>query len=809
MTRIQRYVFRELLGPTLVGVLAYGLILMTNLSMHAAEMMIRRDLPASLVAQFVALALPRIAVLTLPMAVLLGILVGIGRLVSDNELSALRSLGYNDRRLILPALILGLLATALTWLLYDTAVPIANYAQHQLQARIFISSDLNREIQPRTFYEKIPGLLIYADEANPTDGTLQRVLIHQKTEGGREEISTSGRARIEYRDEDGVLNFRLKDVVSHTWDQADPLVYQVARRDEESIVRPPDIFTTEMLRSLEKPPPPNLREQNMVQLLDTIRSFNEMEPGAIRRRFRNEAWVELHKKFSIPATCLVFAFLALPLGLAQRRGGRAWGFLISLLVVAVQYFLLTTGEQTADRGRMPPWLAMWLGNLIFLAVGFILLAIAGRWSWDPGALLARMSRRRRSVPAPATAEPEPASPRQEAALPPAVPDPVGAATVQSARAPRFKPPEPLPWRRRFLPAIDLYLLRTLTFVGALVAISLTLLFALYASLDLIDDMSRGRASPALLLQYLGNVLPQFITSYVLPMTLCAATLITFALLARTHELTALRSAGVGPFRVAWTFLIVGILAAATSFVALDSILPATNQNAIELRDRIRGRSPRSYRQTERRWVFGSGGDLVTFSSLRPDPGEILDLTVMKFHPGTLRVEERIFAERALWHEDRGWELVNGWRREFGDGGERYEEFDLRPAAGLDPPAYFSQEWKAPDQMNIGELRSHVSDLRRRGYDTREIQVGLHRKIAVPAICVVMVLIALPFGLRIEKRGPFFGLGVALLLAAVYFFLMQMSGKVGEIGLLPPVLAAWAPNVLFSGAGLYLMASSRW
>ncbi len=322
-------------------------------------------------------------------------------------------------------------------------------------------------------------------------------------------------------------------------------------------------------------------------------------------------------------------------------------------------------------------------------------------------------------------------------------------------------------------------------------------------------MSRGSASPSLLLQYLGNVLPQSITSYVLPMALCAATLITFALLARTHELTALRSAGVGPFRIAWIFLIVGAVSAATSLAALDSVLPATNQKAIELRDRIRGRSPRSYRQTERRWVFGSHGDLVTFSSLRPEQGEILDLTLMKFRASTLQVRERIFAERAIWHEDRGWELINGWRREFDGSGERYEEFALRSAPDVDPPAYFSQEWKAPDQMNIGELRAHVSDLRRRGYDTREIQVGLHRKIAVPVVCVVMVLIALPFGLRIEKRGPLFGLGVALLIAAGYFFLMQMSGKLGEIGLLPPMLAAWAPNVLFSGAGVYLMASSRW
>jgi LPS export ABC transporter permease LptF/LPS export ABC transporter permease LptG len=772
MTRIQRYVFRELLGPTFVGLLAYGVVLLMNLSMHAAEMMIRRDLSITLVLQFVALAIPRILVLTLPMAVLVGILVGVGRLISDNELGALRALGYNDRRLTFAALSLGILASAATWVIYDTAVPAANYAQHQLQARIFISSDLNREIQARTFFEKIPGLLIYADETNPADGTLRRVLIHQKGDGGHEEISTAGRARIEYRATDGILNFRLEDVVSHSWDRSDPHIYQVAQREEETLVRPPDIFTTEMLRTLEDPPPPNLREQSVAQLVETIRGFDEMRPGIVKRRFINEAWVELHKKFALPATCFAFAFLALPLGLAQRRGGRAWGFLISLLVVAIQYFLLTSGEQMADRGRMPAWLAMWLGNLIFLAIGALLLVLGGRWSMDPQPLLDRLRFRRGQGEVAPPPEPD-LEHHHEVALP-SDSRPGGRGKTHPP-VPRFTPPELPFWRRRLLPAVDRYLLRTLIGVGLLVV----------------------------------NVLPQFITHYVLPMVLCSATLISFALLARHHELTALRSAGIGPLRVSWVFLAAGSVAAALSLVALDSVLPATNQKAIELRDRIRGRSPRSYRQPERRWVFGSRGDLVTFTSLSAERKEILDLALLRFRPGDLMIRQRIFAQRAAWKEGEGWELTDGWSREFDGTGETYEEFDSRLVQEMDGPEYFTQEWKAPDQMNIRELRAHVSDLKHRGYETREIQVGLHRKIAVPAVCLVMVLIALPFGLRIEKRGPLFGLGVALLIAAGYYFLMQASGKLGEVGLLPPLLAAWVPNVIFSGAGLYLMASSRW
>src|SRR5687767_7294464 len=157
MSRISRYVFKEILGPTLLGLLIYGVVLVMNLLLQAAEMFIRRDLPLPLVAQYLALALPRILVLVIPMAVLLGVLVGIGRLAADSEIVALRSCGISDRRLLIPVSAIGLSASLISWLLFNVATPHANYAQHQLNARIFLSGDINREIQARVFYERLPN----------------------------------------------------------------------------------------------------------------------------------------------------------------------------------------------------------------------------------------------------------------------------------------------------------------------------------------------------------------------------------------------------------------------------------------------------------------------------------------------------------------------------------------------------------------------------------------------------------------------------------------------------------------------------
>ena len=112
-------------------------------------------------------------------------------------------------------------------------------------------------------------------------------------------------------------------------------------------------------------------------------------------------------------------------------------------------------------------------------------------------------------------------------------------------------------------------------------------------------------------------------------------------------------------------------------------------------------------------------------------------------------------------------------------------------------------------MNFRELREYVGDLELRGYDTRELRVGLHRKIAIPSVAVVMVLIGLPFAIRVERRGPMFAIAVSILLVFVYFGVLQVFGKLGEVAILPPFFAGWAPNILFGGTGIYLASISRW
>ena len=800
MSRISRYVFKEILAPTLLGLLVYGTVLTMNLLLEAAELLIRRDLPVSLVAYYMMLAIPRILVLVIPMSVLLGVLVGIGRMSTDSEITALRACGYSDRRLLTPVVALGLLAALISGLLFNIAVPRANYAQHQLNARIFLSTDINREIQPRVFYERIPNMLIYADASSPSDGTLRRVLIYQKSPTGQEDLSLAAVAAMRQQTVRGEIEFHLDDVVSHGWQANRPDLYQVSRSQRQVIDRPPDVFVQEMIRSLASPPPRNLREQTIPELFDTLRDLRSRPPRRSLKRQISETLVEVHKKISLPATSIVFAVLALPLGLGRRKtSGRTWGFVVSLVVLLVSYTLLTAGEQLANRNLVPPALAMWTGNGIFLMVAIVMLATGSRLSlnlggWRPAAVF----RRRRAERSGTTLSPDSA-----------VAEPEGRDLLaDAAEEAAAEAPLPSTRQRRFPSTIDRYLLKYLFGISLYIALSLLILFTLFYAIELIDDLSHGEKPVSLLFPYLLYLEPQILFAYVAPISLCISTLVTFALLARTHELIAIRAGGIGLFRVAAPFIAASALVAGISFAAHDAVLPYTNQKANQVRDEIRNRSPRSYRQPERRWVFGSQGLLFNFSDFNRTRQEFQDLAVFRFKPGTFDIDQRVFAAKATWETD-GWLLRDGWTRRFSDSGEQYEPFSTLKLAEIDPPDYFVQDWKAPDQMRYRELRRYVLDLEQRGYDTRELSVGLHRKIAIPCVPIVMVLIGLPFAMRVEKRGPVFAIGISVLLVFIYFATLQAFGKLGEVALLPPLLAAWAPNLLFSGLGLYLTATSRW
>ena len=107
-------------------------------------------------------------------------------------------------------------------------------------------------------------------------------------------------------------------------------------------------------------------------------------------------------------------------------------------------------------------------------------------------------------------------------------------------------------------------------------------------------------------------------------------------------------------------------------------------------------------------------------------------------------------------------------------------------------------------MSFPELRAHIPSLEALGFDTLKLQVQLHRKLAFPLAAVVMVLIGIPFSFVVGRRGALYGVAASLVIAIGYWAMMETFQALGENAILPPFLAAWAPNLIFAASGLYLV-----
>ena len=156
-----------------------------------------------------------------------------------------------------------------------------------------------------------------------------------------------------------------------------------------------------------------------------------------------------------------------------------------------------------------------------------------------------------------------------------------------------------------------------------------------------------------------------------------------------------------------------------------------------------------------------------------------------------------------------WRLQQGWSREFGPRSQvkEFSQFADRTVP-LEPAEYFVTETREPDLMNFGQLRRYIGELRASGYNVLEHEVGLYRKVAFPFVTVVMTLIAVPFAVSTGQRGAMYGIGIGIVLALVYWVMISIFAAFGIGGLLDPMLAAWAPNLIFGAAAAFMLLTVR-
>ncbi|HVR42531.1 MAG TPA: LPS export ABC transporter permease LptF [Thermoanaerobaculia bacterium] len=770
MRILTRYVLRELLPPTLLGFGFYTFIILMKNLFDFAEMIIKRSLPFSIVLELLALALPHIVVLTIPMSLLVGILIAIGRLSADSEIIAMQSAGQSPAAIYRPVFYFSVAVFLVNLVLMIWVLPWGNAALQKRRVDL-LTSAVEREIKPRVFFDEYEDRVIYIDDVETATGLWKGIFIADTSDPDQQRIIVADAGRLSVTSGTRQVWLDLEGPETHVLSPDKPERYDLNRNEAQQILLDDPSLGELETRSLAK----SLKEMSLTELLERLRRA-QAEGDALDERFIR---VEIHTRFAIPFACIAFGVLGLPLGITNRRGGRSSGFSLSIAIILLYYILLNNGEDLARSGRLPPGISMWLANAVLLGAGLWLLGKTGTDRRAGGlrrliAPLRRLARWKR----PADRKKELA--RDEGSL------------LQRLDIP-------------FPNTIDRYVLIEFAKILALVVLSTAVLFVVVDYTEIAGHVGENDIPFDVVASYYRYLMLQ-ILSWVLPISVLVGTLITFGILSKNNEVTAIKANGISLYRIALPVVAVAATISVVSYFLHDFVLPYSNQRVAELRAHIRGRETASAYSPEqqRQWVFGKGRYMFNFLGYDRSSRTLSEIQVFEFHPSEFRLTRRVWADEARF-DGTGWVFLNGWMRSFGDdGGSSYTPLS-RPVRLHYPerPSWFEVEAKAPDQMTWAELRRYIANLRRLGYSADELTVRLWEKTSWPFISVVMALIALPFSFRMGKKGALYGIGIALFLAFVYWSLFGVFSKLGEVGNLPGILAAWSANVLFMIAALYM------
>lgn len=355
---LARYLISEILPPFFVGLLAFTFILLIGRMIKLIELVVTRGIPLLQIAKLFSLILPTFLEMTVPMAFLLAILLGLGRMSNDQELLAMKASGVSPTQILWPTMMIALVIALATFAFTLFARPAANFALKKELYNI-AKSRIGTALKEKVFNDDFPKILIYVEEIVPPGNTAQGVLIVDNRDKSREDIILGKVARITTDEETNSLGLRLFDGSIYEREKTRAGFSQTRfniydfKLDLDELVGP--------VRQRESGP----KEMPLTDLLKAITAKESRGANTSSER------MELHQRISFGFVPLIFCLLGVSLTLLPRtsRANRSWGFMLCLFWLMVYYALLSLGKALGDKEIINPILATWLPNLVVGGIG--------------------------------------------------------------------------------------------------------------------------------------------------------------------------------------------------------------------------------------------------------------------------------------------------------------------------------------------------------------------------------------------------------------------------------------------------------
>jgi LPS export ABC transporter permease LptG/LPS export ABC transporter permease LptF len=779
MRKIDKLLLTAIIPPFLIALAVLTFIVFMDRLGRLSELLITRNASAETVLLIAATIAPGVLIFSLPLSFLIGTLIGLSGLSGESQITALRACGVSRRRMLAPVLALGILVGVVTGVMSVYVLPETNDIYESLKNLISVRQATSL-IVPRVFNEEFANVVFYVDDLSIDRQRWDRVFLADNSDVKSPRIVLA-RQGTWISDQGGTrLQLHLENGTIYEVNPQDPT------KDNVSFFGSTDLpislnqgGATEGDKGARRKSPARL---STLELL-----HGSAGTGTQQRR---DELIQLHQRLALPCSALGFALVGLSLGIRTRRGGRTYGSVVSLVLVMLFWVLFWNGSRLASIGALPPWLGVWGSDLILIGVGMGLLAVAeGRtrvhqtiigWRWKAGA--ESLLRRVHLDSIRATMQ--------------KVDDVAISSTIRIARA-------------RLPKVLDSYISRGFLAYFLWSALVCYLLFVVLTLFDLLDEIIRNRIAVMIVIRYFIFLTPQILL-YVVPMSVLLAILIMFGILEKGSEVTAMKAGGWSLYRISVPVFLISSVICASIFFMQDYILPYANKEQDALRNLIKAKPVQTTTKL-RTWIFGQSDRIFNYDYFDPDKDVFIDLNVYEVDLRQQAIKRRVYARRAMIDPNGEWTLEDGWVRNFQTRQDGFvpikkATFDFPETAG-----YFEKEIFAPKEsskLTYFELKKYIDYLKQSGYNATELLVELHKKISFPVSCFVMALIGVPFSFFMGRKGAFFGITASIAIAMSYWLVFNVFEQMGAYGMLSPVLAAWAPNLLFGAAGLAMLFTIR-
>ncbi len=761
MRILDRYVLKEMAGPFAAGLTVYSFFFLINLLFQLAALVIQQGLSPASSGALLLLHLPNLLSYTLPVALLVGTIIAFGRLSSDSEVIAMRAGGLRGIHFLRAPLLFGAGVFSVLLLFNLWLIPACRTAADAIQRESAQALNLVRLLKPGVFFDRLPGVLVYAQSTDLKAGRYERVFVFSREGNAVDVLTLADHGRVVRSPDGGSLSFLLENGETVRFDRKKPDKVQVAAFDRQAL-------TVEGAAAKAKSERKGLFESGTLELLGRIQILEGRDDPASRRA-RYALGYEFHRRFATALAALVFVLLGVPLGTVNVRGGKGAGFSLSLLVVLVYWVLLSALGDLANAGKLNPVVAAYLPDLLLLAAGVVLLV------------------RRDRVAEPLWMRPlQLLFPRRE----------VSAGGEERG------------WTLfRGIKIVDRYLLRHMVRYALLIGLSVLLLDWIIEIRGLSEFLGdTGKAS--LLLRYLLNQSASIFV-LLLPLAVLLTVLVTFGVLERTNEVTALKASGISLHRLALPALVFAAAAVLLSWGFQEAVVPSASRKALALKDRLKNVPTRNLAAALDVWLLAPDrGSFFHYNHYDAKKGSFQGFSVYTLDPGTFRLRGRTFLKRASFQGPTRLHYTAGWVW------DREGKSTFRPLSegtldvGLESPYFVLPPEREGRFFSSADLKRLIARLEERGYPADQQRMDYYKKFTEALSPLVLLLAGLPFAFSGGRKGSLYGLAVALLLVIAFYTLSAVFTSVGVMAWLDPALAAWAPTVLFATAGGYLLLNLR-